>query len=92
MGFTYEKVLEAYIKLKTYIYYDSNNLFNRELLAVLETDIPEDLNFFAFLGTTRGVLETYDVETNKDKELYELKLQAFVKAKSLNFYQFTYSR
>lgn len=39
MTFTYEELQSAYIKLKTYIYYDSSNLFLRKQLAIFETDL-----------------------------------------------------
>jgi hypothetical protein len=37
MTFTYEEISTAYIKLKSYIYYDSSNLFMRKQLAIFET-------------------------------------------------------
>ncbi|RZJ79664.1 MAG: hypothetical protein EOO20_26650, partial [Chryseobacterium sp.] len=53
MGYTYERVHEAYIKLKTNIYYDSNNLFMREQLAIFETDPPDYFEFFGLKSTTK---------------------------------------
>ena len=45
MEYTYEELLEAYRKLKTYIYYDSSNLIMRSALAEFETGLTDDSDF-----------------------------------------------
>lgn len=81
MEYTYEEVFEAYIKLKTYIYYDSTNLFMRKQLAIFETDLDDD----DFLNRTleyNNFKKEYNVQIEKEDNpaLYEEKLKVFTAA------------
>lgn len=77
MGYTYNEVLEAYIKLKTYIYYDSTNLFMRKQLAIFETDLADDFDFFSRLSEYNFFKKKYNVSSEDDEDLvlYEKKLK-----------------
>jgi hypothetical protein len=89
MEYTYEEVLEAYIKLKTYIYYDSSNLLMRKQLAIFETDLVDDHNYFDRVFEYKNFIKEYHVkfdETEASSPVnYERKLRVFVAA--LNSFQ-----
>lgn len=84
MEYTYEEVLEAYIKLKTYIYYDSTNLFMRKQLAVFETNLADGHDFIKGLFEYNRFEKKYHVEIKEedteDLTIYERKLKIFVSA------------
>jgi hypothetical protein len=82
MEFSYEDVFEAYIKLKTYIYYDSTNLFMRKQLAIFETDLVEDFDFINRLFEYSDFEKEYNIQINDEENLtlYERKLKVFVAA------------
>lgn len=82
MEYTYEEVLEAYIKLKTYIYYDSTNLFMRKQLAIFETNLSDSNDLFVVIGEYNGFAKEYDVDIQVDEDmaLYERKLRIFTVA------------
>jgi len=84
MTYTYEEVHEAYVKLKTYIYYDSTNLFMRKQLAIFETDLVDDYDFLNRILEYNNFEKKYkvliDKEENKDLSTYEKKLRVFVEA------------
>nr|WP_121272657.1 RNA-directed DNA polymerase [Pedobacter schmidteae] len=82
MGFTYDEVLEAYIKLKSYIYYDSSNLYMRQRLAIFETNLPNDLDIMSERGLFQKFATAYDVKFDPEEklELYEKKLMIFTEA------------
>ncbi|SEM27076.1 hypothetical protein SAMN05216436_10357 [bacterium A37T11] len=82
MEYTYEEVLEAYIKLKTYIYYDSTNLFMRKQLAIFETNLADSDDLFVVIGEYNGFAKEYDVDIEDDEDiaLYERKLRIFTVA------------
>ena len=80
--FTYDEVREAYIKLKTYIYYDSTNLFMRKQLAIFETNLADSSDFLSRNLDYSSFKKEYKVEIENDKELttYEIKLRIFTEA------------
>lgn len=81
MDFTYEDVHNAYVKLKTYIYYDSSNLFMRKQLAIFETDLRDvDGIFFGKRSEYLEFERIYDLDLDDDLELYERKLYVFTAA------------
>jgi hypothetical protein len=85
MQYTYEEVLKAYIKLKTYIYYDSTNLYMRKQLAIFETDLVDDSDFFDYFLEYNSFKEKYKVELEDEDKLtiYEKKLRTFTVALNL---------
>lgn len=87
MEYTYEEVFEAYIKLKTYIYYDSTNLFMRKQLAIFETGLSDSNDLIATLTEYKRFSEEYDVDVEEDDGLcyYEKKLKVLTAA--LNQYK-----
>lgn len=97
-GFTYEEVLEAYIKLKTYIYYDSNNLFLRKQLTIFETNPIKITDLFGvnnIYGFPKN--ETVVNSDNGAIQLYERKLDVLTKAlnehhKNNSFFEFFLSK
>jgi hypothetical protein len=80
MKYTYEEVLEAYTKLRTYIYYDSSNLYMRISLAEFETGLTEDENFLNRYIEYGVFEENYNVVIPEGLELYERKLHVFTSA------------
>ncbi len=80
MKYTYEEVLEAYIKLKTYIYYDSTNLFMRKQLAIFETNLVDDYDFLNKILEYNTFEREYNVELDESFTTYERKLKVFVVA------------
>jgi len=84
MEYTYEEVHEAYVKLKTYIYYDSSNLFMRKQLAVFETGLDDDLDIIGPFFEYKNFEKKYQVafEEGEENELadYEKKLRVFTAA------------
>ncbi|MFL9485106.1 reverse transcriptase domain-containing protein [Chitinophagaceae bacterium LWZ2-11] len=84
MPYTYEDVHEAYVKLKTYIYYDSTNLFMRKQLAIFETDLVDDYDFLNRILEYNDFEKKYKVKIDKEEKkqlsTYERKLRVFVEA------------
>lgn len=80
MEYTYEEVLEAYTKLKTYIYYDSTNLILRVALAEFETGITESSSFLEKYFYYIKAGEKFDIKHEKGEQLYQYKLKVFTKA------------
>src|SRR5690554_8058273 len=87
MEYTYEEVLEAYTKLKTYIYYDSTNLILRGTLAEFETGLVDSSSFIEKYFYYIKAGEEFNIKQLKDEQLYEYKLRIFTKA--LNEYHET---
>lgn len=80
MEYTYEELLEAYRKLKTYTYYDSSNLIMRSALAEFETGLSDDSDFLNRYLEVDQFAKKYEIEYEKGIQLYELKLKILTKA------------
>lgn len=80
MEYSYEDLLEAYKKLKTYIYYDSSNLLMRSALAEFETDLSDRNDFLERFLESREFAKKYGVENEKGIETFDLKLKILVNA------------
>lgn len=77
MVYTFEEIKEAYLKLRTYIYYDSSNLFMRISLAEFDSDEYEPQEFFdrLFINTkyvSDNKIEVPDNLDSIDKKLFLL--------------------
>src|ERR1700741_5039117 len=79
ISFSYDEVKEAYIKLKTYVYYDSTNLFLRKQLAVFETDLIDEGLIFGSINNYSYYAKIYDVDLEAG-QLWEKKLRTFTQA------------
>ena len=80
MQYSYEEVLEAYTKLKTYIYYDSSNLILRVALAEFETGLVDSSRFLEKYFYYIKAGEKFDIRHEKGEQLYQYKLRIFTKA------------
>jgi len=81
MEYSYEEILEAYVKLKTYIYYDSTNLYMRKRLAVFETNLSDDNDFLNDFFGYDLFKEKYEPNLEVDElSTYEYKLKIFTQA------------
>ena len=83
MDYSYDEVLEAYIKLKTYIYYDSTNLFMRKQLAEFETSLTDDDDYLNRLIEYNSFKKKLFNQADFDETglvLYEVKLRVFTQA------------
>ncbi len=85
MTFTYEELTTAYVKLKSYIYYDATNLFMRKQLAIFETfqyDPGSDLTGKLAYSHLR---KHFKIAHDKDETIFEQKLRDITKA--LNYHE-----
>lgn len=80
MEYKYEEVLEAYTKLKTYIYYDSTNLILRSALAEFETGLVDSSRFLEKYFYYIRAGEKFDIKHEKGELLYQYKLKIFTQA------------
>lgn len=84
MEYTFEEIKEAYLKLRTYIYYDSSNLFMRVSLAEFETDEYEPQEFFDRFFINNKYVSDHKIEAPDNLDSIDKKL--FILTYALNNY------